>query len=70
MSEIRFIEDLVCPIGKHPLIQTGEVLECTNCGAMYPVDSGIPLLLIDDAILPDGVSKLENLKCYIESKNR
>lgn len=70
MSEIKFIEDLVCPIGKHPLIQKGEYLECTNCGAKYPIDSGIPLLLIDDAILPDGVNTIESLKCYMESKNK
>ena len=51
-------------------VQKGEYLECTNCGAKYPVDSGIPLLLIDDAILPDGVNNVESLKCYIETKNR
>lgn len=70
MSEIKFIEDLVCPIGKYPLIEKGDYLECTNCGVKYPVDSGIPLLLIDDAILPDGVKSAEDLKCYIETNKQ
>lgn len=70
MEEINFIEDLVCPLGKYPLKQSGEYLECTNCGAKYPVDSGIPLLLIDDAILPNGLNSIESLKCYTESKSR
>jgi len=69
MSEIKFIEDLVCPIGKHPLVQKSEYLECTNCGAKYPIDSGIPLLLIDDAILPIGVNNVTELKCYKEANN-
>lgn len=70
MDEIKFIEDLVCPIGKHPLVQKGEHLECANCGALFPVDSGIPLLLIDDAILPVGVNNIESLKCYKEVNSR
>jgi hypothetical protein len=70
MDEIKFIEDLVCPIGKYPLVQKDGGLECTNCQAQFPIDSGIPLLLIDDAILPDGVNSIEDLKCYIEANKQ
>ena len=68
MSEIKYIEDLVCPVGKYPLIESGESLECTNCGAKYPVIEGIPLLLIDDAVLPVGINSISELKCA-EGKN-
>jgi len=64
MNEINFVDDLVCPLGKFPLKQTGEYLECTNCGAKFPVKEGIPLLLIDDAELPEGVNNIEELKCF------
>jgi len=64
MNVINYIDDLVCPLGKFPLKQTGEYLECTNCGAKFPVKEGIPLLLIDDAVLPEGVNNIEELKCF------
>ena len=64
MSEIKYIEDLVCPIGKYTLKESGDMLECTNCGAKYPVKEGIPLLLIDDAVLPDGIKDIHELKCF------
>ncbi|HAX49491.1 MAG TPA: Trm112 family protein [Ignavibacteria bacterium] len=64
MSEIEYTGELVCPLGKYPLNQTGEYLECSNCGAKFPVAEGIPLLLIDDAVLPEGVNNIEELKCF------
>ncbi|MEO8514779.1 MAG: Trm112 family protein [Ignavibacteria bacterium] len=66
MSRLKYIEDLVCPIGKYPLKESGEMLECSNCGAKYPVREGIPLMLVDDAILPDGVKDMNELKCFKE----
>ncbi|MBN8586388.1 MAG: hypothetical protein J0M37_14960 [Ignavibacteria bacterium] len=67
MNEVKFTDDLVCPLGKYPLKPEGDFLECTNCGAKFPVAEGIPLLLIDDAVLPEGVSRIEELKCYKRS---
>ncbi len=64
MNDIKFIEDLVCPIGKYQLKESGDMLECTNCGAKYPVREGIPMLLIDDALLPEGIKNVNELKCF------
>ncbi len=64
MLSESIVNDLVCPIGKYPLIADGDMLVCTNCNAKYPVSGGIPLLLIDDVILPDGVNSINELKCY------
>ena len=69
MSEINFTEVFVCPLGKYPLIQKGNNLECVNCGALFPVKEGIPMLLIDDAMLPDGISDISELKCSKENNN-
>ena len=68
MLRENILYDLVCPIGKFPLIQNGDMLICTNCGAKYPVREGIPMLLIDDAILPEGVNEVHELKCFKEKK--
>lgn len=64
MINEEIIKDLVCPIGKFPLKSDGEFLVCTNCSAKFPVKDNIPLLLIDDAILPLGVNSPDELKCY------
>lgn len=64
MNDVKFIEDIVCPIGKYPLKVSGDMLECTNCGAKFPVKEGIPLLLIDDAVLPEGLKDHSELKCF------
>lgn len=64
MLSDSIINDLVCPIGKYPLRADGDMLVCTNCNAKFPVKDNIPLLLIDDAILPVGVNSINDLKCY------
>jgi uncharacterized protein YbaR (Trm112 family) len=41
---------LACPSEDHaPLREDGDVLVCTFCGSRYPIDDGIPVLLIDEA---------------------
>ena len=44
-------EVLVCPVDKGDLTQDVEAqrLECTICGRRYPVQDGIPIMLIDQA---------------------
>ncbi len=56
---------LVCPIGKKPLRVEGDLLICTECGAGYRVTDGIPNMLIEEAVLPDGVSDPQELSCYV-----
>jgi uncharacterized protein YbaR (Trm112 family) len=68
MIEI-FLDDLVCPVGKYPLLKVGETLVCTNCGAAFPVVEGIPHLLIDDAVLPEGINEYTSLLCFKEKHN-
>lgn len=63
MMEIKNTGDLVCPLGKYPLVQEAEFLVCTNCGVKFPVKEGILCLIIDDAILPDGIRYLDELNC-------
>ena len=52
----RLLEILVCP-GCHGDLrshdsETGEGLECTRCGRVFPIRDGIPVLLIEEATPP------------------
>lgn len=50
-------EVLVCPVDKADLTEDTEAsrLECTECGRRYPVEDGIPIMLVDRAEGgPDG----------------
>lgn len=44
-------EVLVCPVDKAELTQDVEAarLECTECGRRYPVEDGIPIMLVEKA---------------------
>ncbi len=66
MISSELLEVLHCPIGKAPLRQADHNLVCSACGAAFPVKDGIPILLIDEAILPDGVNDISELKCLNE----
>ena len=65
------LSDLVCPLGKKELkIDTSSAgenfLVCTYCNVKYPIKDGIPVLLIDEAILPEGAGSIDELKCMMK----
>lgn len=45
----ELLEILVCPIDKQPLALEGETLVCTSCGRRFPIEDGIPNMLIDES---------------------
>ncbi|HZY76150.1 MAG TPA: Trm112 family protein [Jatrophihabitantaceae bacterium] len=55
------LELLACPSDDHaPLREEkrggADVLVCTHCATSYPIDNGIPVLLLDEATPgPNGV---------------
>jgi len=55
------LEMLVCPITHSKLRVEGEFLVAEVGGARYPIKDGLPVLLPDAAILPEGVT-VEGLK--------
>ncbi|AZI58502.1 Trm112 family protein [Nakamurella antarctica] len=55
------LEVLACPAEHHAPLVLGTpddalalALTCTECGRMFPVRDGIPVLLLDEAALPGG----------------
>ena len=54
-------EVLACPAPDHGSLRVGtpedpaaDALTCESCGRIYPVEDGIPVLLIDEALAPDA----------------
>jgi len=53
---------LVCPLTRSPLCQQGDELVAETGGLRYPIKDGIPILLIEEARLPEGISSLDEFK--------
>ena len=52
----ELLEILVCPVCKKRLVlkHEGESLQCGECHRVYPIRDGIPILLVDEAVIePD-----------------
>jgi uncharacterized protein YbaR (Trm112 family) len=60
--DAQLMEILVCPLTRSKLRQEGEWLIAQTGGLRYPIQDGIPVLLIDKATLPAGVGSLEEFK--------
>ncbi len=59
------LEILACPLGKVPveLSPDGSEMVCSGCGLRYPVQDDIPVMIIEEAKLPEGVSSLDDVVC-------
>jgi len=44
---------LVCPVCKRPVVlnAAGDSLKCGECRRVYPIQEGIPIMLIDAATI-------------------
>ncbi len=51
-----------CPLTRSPMIQEGNELVAEVGGLRYPINDGIPILLIDEAKLPEGIASLDEFK--------
>jgi hypothetical protein len=56
--DARLLEILACPACKGDVRQEGNTIVCTGeCGRVYPVREGIPVMLIEEATLPQEPPK-------------
>ena len=58
----KLLEILACPSADHAPLSAGtpadpdaEALTCTSCGRQYPVVDGVPVLLLDEAVIPQAI---------------
>ena len=64
MSDVdaKLLEILVCPLTRSKLHQEGDELVAEVGGLRYPIRDGIPVMLIEEAALPDGVASLDEFR--------
>lgn len=58
----RLLEILVCPLTHSRLRREGDWLIAERGGIAYPIRDGIPVMLAEEAKLPEGVSSLEEYR--------
>lgn len=61
----KLLDILVCPLTRSPLKQDGDWLiaqKPEGTGLRYPIKDGIPVLLMDQATLPEGIESLDAFK--------
>ena len=61
------LDILACPLGKGQLRLEGDKLVCIRCGVKFPVRHGILVMLIEEAELPPGCQRIEDLPCQAEN---
>jgi hypothetical protein len=58
----ELLELLRCPLTRSRLRQEGDFLIAEVGGLSYPVRDGIPVMLVEEAKLPAGVSSLDEFR--------
>jgi uncharacterized protein len=58
----KLLDILRCPLTRSRLRVEGDRLVAEKGGLRYPVRDGIPVMLIEEAELPAGVTSLDELK--------
>ncbi len=58
----ELLDLLICPLTRSPLTQEGDALVGQVGGLRYPIRNGIPVMLIEEAAMPDGVADLDEFK--------
>jgi uncharacterized protein YbaR (Trm112 family) len=56
---------LRCPLdpSNTRLDQAADSLVCQRCRLKFPIKEGIPCMLVEEAILPDGCGSIQALAC-------
>jgi uncharacterized protein len=60
MVDPELLKILVCPHCKGDLTLKDDRLHST-CGLIYRIEDDIPIMLIDEAELPEGISSIDDL---------
>ncbi len=63
MMDSSLIDYLYCPLSKAKLRYEGNSLLCSRCGVEFRIENDIPLLIIENAKLPEGVVSIAGLEC-------
>lgn len=58
----ELLKILICPLTRSKLHLEGDELIGEIGGLRYPIRDGIPVLLIEEAAMPDGIASLDEFK--------
>ena len=58
----ELLEILRCPLTRSRLRQEGDNMIAEVGGLSYPIRDGIPVMLVEEAKLPAGISSLDEFK--------
>lgn len=54
----ELLDILACPLCKTDVRLEGDRIVCSTCGRRYPIRDEIPVMLIDEAELPEEPKKI------------
>ncbi len=54
MIEKELLDILACPLCKTDVKLEGDRIVCSKCGRRYPIKDDIPIMLIDEAEVPES----------------
>jgi len=57
MIDKELLKILACPLCKTDVKIEDDRLVCINCGRRYPIKDDVPVMLIDEAELPEKKGK-------------
>jgi uncharacterized protein len=60
--EPELLEILRCPLTRSRLRLEGNYLVAEVGGLRYPIRDGIPVMLVEEATLPEGIASLDEFK--------
>ena len=60
--DAKLLEILVCPLTRSRLRLEDDALVAEVGGLRYPIRDGIPVMLIEEAALPEGIASLDEFK--------
>jgi len=70
MIDSDLLDIMVCPVTGDKLQQQGDWLVNTKWGLRYPVRNGIPIMLPEQAQLPQGIASISELKAQIAAAKK
>ncbi len=54
MIDKELLDILACPLCKAEVKLEDDKIVCTKCGRRYPIKDDIPIMLIEEAEVPEG----------------
>ncbi|MFH0764237.1 MAG: Trm112 family protein [Candidatus Omnitrophota bacterium] len=57
MIDKELLEILACPVCKKDVVLDNDKIVCTKCGRRYPIKDDIPIMLVEEADMPDEFRK-------------